>query len=69
MIQTLKNAWKVPELKNKILFTIFALLVFRLGSVVPAPFVNTAAGGRVSGPPGGPPSPTYPKPMRGQFPP
>ena len=43
MIQTLKNAWKVPELKNKILFTIFALLVFRLGSVVPAPFVNTAA--------------------------
>ena len=46
MIQTLKNAWKVPELKNKILFTIFALLVFRLGSVVPAPFVNTAALGQ-----------------------
>jgi len=46
LIQTLKNAWKVPELKNKILFTIFALLVFRLGSVVPAPFVNTAALGQ-----------------------
>ncbi len=46
MIQTLKNAWKVPELKNKILFTIFALLVFRLGSVVPAPFVNTVALGQ-----------------------
>ena len=43
MIQTLKNAWKVPELKNKILFTIFALLVFRLGSAVPTPFVNTVA--------------------------
>ncbi len=43
MIQTLKNAWKVPELKNKILFTIFALLVFRLGSAVPTPFVNTEA--------------------------
>ena len=43
MIQTLKNAWKVPELKNKILFTVFALLIFRLGSVVPTPFVNTDA--------------------------
>jgi preprotein translocase subunit SecY len=43
LIQTLKNAWKVPELKNKILFTVFALLIFRLGSVVPAPFVDTAA--------------------------
>ena len=42
MIQTLKNAWKVPELRNKIIFTIVALLVFRLGSAVPAPFVNTA---------------------------
>ncbi len=41
MIQTLKNAWKVPELRNKILFTVLALLVFRLGSAVPAPFVNT----------------------------
>ncbi len=40
MIQTLKNAWKVPELKNKILFTVFALLIFRLGSVVPTPFIN-----------------------------
>ena len=43
MIQTLKNAWKVPELKSKILFTIFALLIFRLGSAVPVPFINTAA--------------------------
>ena len=40
MIQTLKNAWKVPELKSKIIFTIFALLVFRLGSALPVPFVN-----------------------------
>ena len=41
MFQTLKNAWKVPELKNKILFTVFALLVFRLGSAVPVPFIMT----------------------------
>ena len=43
MIQTLKNAWKVPELKSKILFTVFALLVFRLGSVVLVPFIETEA--------------------------
>ena len=41
MIQTLKNAWKVTELRNKILFTLFALLIFRLGSAVPVPFVDT----------------------------
>ena len=43
MIQTIKNAWKIPELKKKILFTIFALLIFRLGSAVPVPFINTKA--------------------------
>jgi len=43
LIQTLKNAWKVPELRSKILFTIFALLIFRLGSAVPTPFVNKVA--------------------------
>ncbi|MFR1051723.1 MAG: preprotein translocase subunit SecY [Oscillospiraceae bacterium] len=43
MIQTLKNAWKVPELKSKILFTVFALLIFRLGSAVPVPFIQTDA--------------------------
>ena len=41
MIQTLKNAWKVPELKSKILFTVFALLIFRLGSAVYVPFIET----------------------------
>ncbi len=41
MIQTLKNAWKVPELRSKILFTIFALLIFRLGSAIPVPFIET----------------------------
>ena len=42
MIQTIRNAWKVQELRNKILFTIFALLIFRLGSAIPVPFINTA---------------------------
>ena len=40
MIQTIRNAWKVPELRKKILFTVFALLIFRLGSAVPVPFIN-----------------------------
>lgn len=41
MIQTFRNAWKIPELKKKILFTVFALLIFRLGAAIPVPFINT----------------------------
>ena len=41
MLQTIRNAWKVQELRNKILFTLFALLIFRVGSAVPVPFINT----------------------------
>ena len=41
MIQTIRNAWKVPELRNKLLFTIFALLIFRVGAAIPVPFIDT----------------------------
>ena len=41
MIETIRNAWKIAELRKKILFTIFALLIFRLGSVVPVPFIDS----------------------------
>ena len=41
MIETIRNAWKIPELRKKILFTVFALLIFRLGSVVPVPFIDS----------------------------
>ena len=41
MIQTIRNAWKVAELRNKLLFTVFALLIFRVGSAIPVPFINT----------------------------
>ena len=41
MIQTIRNAWKVPELRGKLLFTVFALLIFRLGAAIPVPFINT----------------------------
>ena len=43
MIQTIRNAWAVPELRKKILFTIFALLIFRLGAAIPVPYINTEA--------------------------
>ena len=41
MIQTIRNAWKVPELRGKLLFTVFALLIFRLGAAIPVPFIDT----------------------------
>ena len=41
MIQTIRNAWAVPELRKKILFTVFALLIFRLGSAIPVPYINS----------------------------
>ena len=43
MIQTIRNAWAVPELRKKILFTIMALLIFRLGSAVPVPYIDRLA--------------------------
>ena len=43
MLQTLKNAWVIKEIRNKILFTVMILLIFRVGSVIPVPFINVAA--------------------------
>ncbi len=43
MFQTLKNAWNVKELRNKIIFTIFILLIFRIGSFIPVPYINVSA--------------------------
>ena len=40
MIKTIRNAWAVPELRKKILFTVFALLIFRLGSAIPVPYID-----------------------------
>ena len=40
MLQTMKGAWKAPELRKKILFTVFILLIYRLGNAVPVPYVN-----------------------------
>ena len=43
MLQTLKNAWRVEEIRKKILFTLIILLVFRIGNAIPVPYVNAAA--------------------------
>lgn len=40
MFTTLRNAWKIPELRKKILFTLLVLLIYRLGSCVPVPYIN-----------------------------
>ena len=42
MLQTIKNAWKIPELRKKLIFTLFVLLIFRVGSVIPVPYINRA---------------------------
>ena len=43
MLETLRNAWKVKEIRNKILFTVFIILIFRIGSVIPVPYIDVAA--------------------------
>ena len=43
MFRTLRNAWKITDLRKKILYTIFIILIFRLGSAIPVPFVDVAA--------------------------
>ena len=40
MLQTLKNAWNTKEIRNKILFTFFIILLYRIGTVIPVPFVE-----------------------------
>ena len=41
MIETLKNAWKIPELRKKLIFTLFILLIYRVGNVIPVPYIDT----------------------------
>ena len=40
MIETLKNAWKIAELRKKIIFTLFILLIYRVGNVIPVPYID-----------------------------
>ena len=43
MLTTFKNAWKLPEIRRKMLFTLFMLLIYRLGSHIAVPFMNKEA--------------------------
>ncbi len=40
MLKTLRNAWKIPDLRKKMLYTILMLIIFRLGSFIPVPGIN-----------------------------
>ena len=43
MLQTLRNAWKLEDVRRKILFTLLIILLYRLGNSIPVPYVNVAA--------------------------
>ena len=43
MIQTIRKAWGIPELRKKILFTLLILVIYRVGSAIPVPYVNVDA--------------------------
>ena len=43
MIETLRNAWKIPELRKKLMFTALILLLYRVGNVIPVPYVDVDA--------------------------
>ncbi|MBA1336386.1 MAG: Protein translocase subunit SecY [Firmicutes bacterium] len=40
MLETLKNAWKIPDLRKRITFTVAMLVVFRVGAFIPVPGIN-----------------------------
>lgn len=43
MFKTIKNAWAIPDLRRKILFTLLIIVIFRFGSCIPVPFLNVDA--------------------------
>ena len=42
MFSTLANAWKIPELRKKLMFTLLMLLIYRICSVIPVPYIDAA---------------------------
>lgn len=42
MFQTLKNAWSVPELRKKLLYTLLMIIIFRFGSAIAVPFLDSS---------------------------
>ena len=42
MFRVFGNAWKIPDLKKKILFTVMVIVLYRLGSAIPVPYIDGA---------------------------
>ena len=40
MFETLRNAWKIEDLRKKLIYTMLILLVVRIGSAIPVPFID-----------------------------
>src|SRR5699024_1159284 len=40
MVETFRDAWKIPEIRKKLIFTFWMLVIYRVGSYVPVPFMN-----------------------------
>ncbi|MBE7001088.1 MAG: preprotein translocase subunit SecY [Ruminococcaceae bacterium] len=40
MFSTLQNAWRIPELRKKLIFTMLMLLIYRIGNVIPVPYID-----------------------------
>lgn len=49
MIQNIRSAWKLPEVRSKLLYTVLLIVIFRLGSFIPVPGVNTNVVSQVAG--------------------
>ena len=43
MLKTIRNAWSIPDLRKKLLITLMIIIVFRIGSVIPVPFLDMSA--------------------------
>jgi len=43
LFKVIRNAWAIPDLRRKLLFTLLIIVVFRVGSVIPVPFIDTNA--------------------------
>jgi preprotein translocase subunit SecY len=43
LFKTIRNAWSIPDLRKKLLFTLLVVLVFRIGSIIPVPFLDMGA--------------------------
>ncbi len=43
MLTTLRNAWGIPELRKKLIFTVLIMLLYRIGNVIPVPYINVHA--------------------------